>query len=189
MEVNEIIENGRKICNENPFYNTLSLLLKYYFISNTDINLMELIRDVTKSEMEFQVFMVYKNYATDLYLSNLNFFQEKLINFEEITYYLIWLIKDTYDKDRTVISPYVSYLDTNKIDVINNYHMIKTTYTVKQENINNLMEITEIINLLENAKKLEKSAIEEKEKALTKLYKLHKKTYKIIGYEDIKLLK
>lgn len=72
-----IINDGKIICSTNSFYNKLSLLLRYYFLNNIDTT--SLIQDVTKSEMEFQVFMIYKNYAIDLYnnrrkiLDNMNY--------------------------------------------------------------------------------------------------------------------
>ena len=69
--ISEFISKGNEICSSNSFYNTLALVIKYYFLSDrSDVNLMDLMRDVSKSEMEFKTFMVYKNFAVDLYYSH-----------------------------------------------------------------------------------------------------------------------
>jgi hypothetical protein len=129
------IKKGKDICDKNPFYNTLSLLLKYFFINCNDINILDLIRDVTKSEMEFQVFMVYKNYAVDLYFQNKDYFNSEIMSYENIIYFIISLIKENYDINHKVISPYITSIEENKDELIKNYNYIKTTYSLKKENL------------------------------------------------------
>ena len=85
-------EKGKNICDENNFYNTLRLLLKYFFLSSrSEVNIMDLIRDVSKTEIEFKVFMVYKNYALDIYYSEVKKLfdsnDEVELNYDDITFY------------------------------------------------------------------------------------------------------
>ena len=58
----EQVEKGKCICEENEFYKTLSILLRYNFL-NEEIDILKLIKEITKSENEFQVFLIYKNYG------------------------------------------------------------------------------------------------------------------------------
>ena len=56
---------GKNIIESNPFYNTLNLFLKYYFVNNRekDYYLNSFIKDIIKNEDEFKVFMVFKEYS------------------------------------------------------------------------------------------------------------------------------
>ena len=59
----DYIKDGKKIVDDNPFYHTLNLLIKYYFVQQKDFYLMTFIEDVTSSENEFKVFMIFKEFA------------------------------------------------------------------------------------------------------------------------------
>jgi hypothetical protein len=65
MEIckSELVKDGQNIIETNSFYNTLHLLLKYYFVRPIELNMMAFIKDVTNSENEFKVFMIYIEYA------------------------------------------------------------------------------------------------------------------------------
>jgi hypothetical protein len=190
MNINlDSIKKGKDICDKNPFYNTLSLLLKYFFINCNDINILDLIRDVTKSEIEFQVFMVYKNYAVDLYFQNKDYFNSKIMSYEDIIYSIISLIKENYDINHKVISPYITSIEENKDELIKNYNYIKSTYSIKKENLNKVIELNHIIQLLEEAKIYEQKSIKNRELALSKLYNLHNSFNKTIENTNIKFLK
>ena len=54
----EMINQGKYIINENPFYFTLHLLIKYYFKKSQDFYLLNFLKDITNSEAEFKVFMI-----------------------------------------------------------------------------------------------------------------------------------
>ena len=166
------IKTGKIICETNPFYNTLNLLLKYFFLNNQSVNISELIQEVTKSELEFQVFMIYKNYAIDLYFQMKNIF-DNMSSYNDIIYCLISVIKQNYDKNRNILQPYISSIELNKNDIIEKYHYIKSSYTIKTDNITKLSELNSIISLLEESKSLEIKAQSCKQLALEKLYKLH----------------
>ena len=169
------IENGKDICESNPFYNTLKLLLKYFFLCNSsDVNIMDLIRDVSKSETEFKVFMIYKNYALDVYYSDVKpiFENEKNdVSYDDVIFYIIYLVKKNYEENRFVIKPYISSLDEE--DVIEKFNFIKTAYTIQKEQYEKMSNLQEAIALLEESKNLEKKSKLKRDKALSLLYKIH----------------
>jgi hypothetical protein len=188
MDIRILIETGKNICETNPFYNTLNLLLKYFFLNNDSINISELIHEVTKSELEFQVFMIYKNYAIDLYFQKKNILNH--ISYDEVIYCLISMIKNNYEQNRNILEPYISSIEMNKNDIIEKYHYIKSSYVIKNDNITKLSELNDVISLLEESKKLEIKAQKCKQLALDKLYKLHLTIKnKITTSDELKLLK
>lgn len=183
----ELFEKGKTICEENNFYNTLRLLLKYFFLSSrSEINIMNLIRDVSKTEIEFKVFMVYKNYALDIYYSDvkesLENLKEKEINYDDITFYIIYLVKTKYDEDHSVISSYISGIDND--DIIEKFNFIKNTYKIQKEQLEKMSNLQEVITLLENSKVLEKKAKNYRERALSLLYNIHSTTQLSSLYDD-----
>ena len=168
------IDNGKDICDNNPFYKTLKLLLKYFFLCNSsDLNIMDLIRDVSKSETEFKVFMIYKNYAIDIYYSEVktNFENEDGFSYDDVIFYIIYLVKTKYEENRFVIKPYISNL--NEEDVIEKFNFIKTAYTIQKEQYEKMSNLQEAISLLEESKMLEKKSKQKRDKALSLLYKIH----------------
>lgn len=168
------IDNGKDICDNNPFYKTLKLLLKYFFLCNSsDVNIMDLIRDVSKSETEFKVFMIYKNYAIDIYYSEVktNFENEDGFSYDDVIFYIIYLVKTKYEENRFVIKPYISNL--NEEDVIEKFNFIKTAYTIQKEQYEKMSNLQEAISLLEESKMLEKKSKQKRDKALSLLYKIH----------------
>ena len=169
------IENGKDICDSNPFYNTLKLLLKYFFLCNSsDVNIMDLIRDVSKSETEFKVFMIYKNYALDVYYSDVKpIFENEKNNviYDDMIFYIIYLVKKNYEENRFVIKPYISSLDEE--DVIEKFNFIKSAYTIQKEQYEKMSNLQEAIALLEESKNLEKKSKSKRDKALSLLYKIH----------------
>jgi hypothetical protein len=168
------VDNGKDICDSNPFYNTLKLLLKYFFLCNSsDVNIMDLIRDVSKTETEFKVFMIYKNYALDIYYSEVKpvFEKEEGFSYDEVIYYIIYLVKTKYEENRFVIKPYISNLDEE--DVIEKFNFIKTAYTIQKDQFEKMSNLQEAIALLEESKILEKKSKQKRDKALSLLYKIH----------------
>lgn len=169
-----LIDSGKDICDKNPFYNTLKLLLKYFFLCNSsDVNIMDLIRDVSKSETEFKVFMIYRNYAIDIYYSEVktNFENEDGFSYDDVIFYIIYLVKTKYEENRFVIKPYISNL--NEEDVIEKFNFIKTAYTIQKEQYEKMSNLQEAISLLEESKMLEKKSKQKRDKALSLLYKIH----------------
>ncbi len=65
----DYLDTGKNIVETNPFYNTLNLFLKYYFVNNLEkeFYLNSFIKDIIKDENEFKVFIVFKEYALHVY--------------------------------------------------------------------------------------------------------------------------
>ncbi len=174
-EYSLFIEGGKKICSENNFYNTLKLLLKYYFIyDKKDINILEILREVSKNEMEFKVFMIYKNFAIDIYHKYVKdiFKIGDIISDDDIIYTIIYYVKEEYDKNHSVIKPYISNID--KDDVVEKFNLIKANYQIRLETFEKFSKLEEAISLLEEAKTLEKKSKNIRNKALNILYNIHK---------------
>ena len=50
----DIFKKGKNICDENNFYNTLRLLLKYFFLSSrSEVNIMDLQPFILKWDTQF----------------------------------------------------------------------------------------------------------------------------------------
>ena len=58
---------GLNIIKTNKFYLTLHFLLKCHFIKQDDFNIINYIKDIIKSEDEFKVFMIYRDYSMYVY--------------------------------------------------------------------------------------------------------------------------
>ena len=187
MEIDKLILNGKHICSKNPFYETLSLLLKYFFCDN-GINIMDIIKNVTQSELEFQTFMIYKNYAIDLYYLHKQYIED--IRYDDIVYCLIAMVKCNYDQNHNVISPYVLSLETNKSEIIEKYNYVKTVYSNKRENIEKINNINKVISLFEESKEYDRKANECRNNAV-KLLHIIKETYDKTSsvIPELKLLK
>ena len=185
-EIDELVKNGKIVCSENSFYETLSLLLKYFFCDN-NINIMDIIRNVTKTELEFQTFMIYKNYALDLFYSNKQYIKD--MSYDNIVYFLIAMVKINYDENHSVISPYISSIETNKDEIIEKYHYVKSIYSVKNENIEKFNNLNKIISLFEEAKEYDKKANECRSNAMKLLYTIKEKFDKNTIVSEFKLLK
>lgn len=123
-------EDGKDIINKNPFYNTLSLFLKYHFVKyqEKDFYLMNFIKEITKNENEFKVFIVFKEYAMDIYHRNLDENFKNNSSIDTIINTIIFYLKKSYDNDRNVIKPFITSINENSNDIIEKFHFIKSSY-------------------------------------------------------------
>jgi hypothetical protein len=163
------------------------LVIKYYFLSDrSDVNLMDLMRDVSKSEMEFKTFMVYKNFAVDLYYSHvekiLKEHSDNQISYDNIINIIIYFVKHKYDENRNVLSVYITGM--NHEEMIEKFNFIKTTYELKKEELSKVTKLFEAIQLLEEANEYEKKAKKYRNKALTILYDVHKTSKLLLNSEN-----
>ena len=175
LEDYNYVELGKQICLKNNFYNTLKLLLKYYFLyDKKDINMLEILREVSKNEMEFKTFMIYKNFAIDIYHKFVkdNFKEKEYIMEDDIIYTIIYFVKEEYDKDHSIIRPYITNVD--KDDVVEKFNLIKANYQLRSEVFEKFSKLEEAIRLLEESKILENKAKISRNKALNILNKIHK---------------
>jgi hypothetical protein len=167
----EIINKGKRIVSENQFYDTLNLLLKYYFIQEQDLYSLNFIKEVTKTENEFKVFMVFKEYGLYLYH---NFLKDILRNeiIENIVYGIIGCIKETYDNDRNVIKPFITTLEEHADEVMHKFNFITSTYTYKMDTFSKFENLNKAIEYLEKSRELERHAKDYSNKAMEILQNL-----------------
>ncbi len=185
--ISEFISKGKEICSSNSFYNTLALVIKYYFLSDrSDVNLMDLMRDVSKSEMEFKTFMVYKNFAIDLYYSHvekvLTEHSDSQLSYDNIINIIIYFVKNKYDENHNVLSTYITGM--NHEEMIDKFNFIKTTYELKKEELSKVTKLFDAIKLLEEANAYEKKAKNYRDKALKILYDVHKTSKLLLNSEN-----
>ena len=167
IEKIDYITVGKKIVNDNPFYHTLNLLIRYYFVQHQDFYLMTFIEDVTSSENEFKVFMIFKEFALYTYQTQmLHIFDKSEDNIEDICFAIIGYIKKIYDEDRNVIQPYITTLNEHENEVISKFNLIKSAYNFKEESVNKMENLNQAILYLEKARELEKESKKYSEMAL-----------------------
>jgi hypothetical protein len=176
------IREGKKIINDNPFYYTLNLLIKYYFVQQQDFYLMTFIEDVTSSENEFKVFMVFKEFALYTYQTQLlNLFNKSEDSIEDICFIIIAYIKKLYDEDRNIIQPYITTLSEHENEVISKFNLIKSLYNFKEDSTNKMEKLNQAILYIEKSRELEQESKKYSDMALNILKNLRdnfKKTIK-----------
>lgn len=156
----DYIEIGKNIVETNPFYNTLNLFLKYYFVNNVEKEFYfnSFIKDIIKDENEFKVFIVFKEYALHIYHEKFKELFDNINKVEDNIYTLIGYIKLSYDKDKNVIKPYILNITDKNTDIINKFNYIKTSYKFKKESIDKFDKLKDAIKNLEKAKYHEEQA-------------------------------
>jgi len=165
--ISNLIKNGKEIVKENNFYSTLNLFLKYYFVNKDekDFYLHNFIKDVTKNQDEFKVFMVYKQYALDIYYSKLRNFTNNL-SVDDMVYSIISYVKKSYDEDRKVLSPYIISIEENVNEILEKFNFIKNNYIVKIDLVEKFKKLKESMSLLEQAEEHQKNANYCRQKAI-----------------------
>jgi len=156
-EIQTEIENGKNAIKNNPFYFTLHLLFKYYFLKQPEIYLMNFLKDITRTENEFKVFMVYMEFGVDLYTKKLKDIHS-LAEDEDMIYIIISNIKNTYDKDRSVIKPFIKTISENEYNIIEKFNTAKIMSDFKQDALEKFNNLNIAISYLNQAKNLEEEA-------------------------------
>ena len=180
---------GKNIIESNPFYNTLNLFLKYYFVNNRekDYYLNSFIKDIIKNEDEFKVFMVFKEYSLQVYYDKFKEIFEKLNSIDDIIHTLLGYVKMNYETDRNVIKPFIVSISDNKNEIINKFNYIKSSYIFKIETMDKFQKLKDAITYLEKAKYHEEQARYYNNIALDNLkdIKIHfENTFNQINYQD-----
>ena len=157
------ISVGKKAVDGNPFYNTLNLFLKYYFVDHyeKEFFVTKFIKDIIKNEDDFQVFLIFKDYCLEVFHTKIYHmfnFNEKMEKIEDISYAIIGYVKTSYDNDRTVIKPFIQSLSENKDEILEKFNFIKSTYTFKHDLISKFQKLEEPISYLEKAREHEEKA-------------------------------
>jgi hypothetical protein len=183
------LEIGKNIIESNPFYNTLNLFLKYYFVNNRekDYYLNTFIKDIIKNEDEFKVFIVFKEYSLQVYYDKFNELFKNLNSTDDIIHTLLGYVKINYEIDKNVIKPFILSITDNKTEIINKFNFIKTTYIFKIETMDKFKKLKDSITYLEKAKYHEEQAKHYNNMAIDNLkdIKFHfENTFEKINYED-----
>ena len=158
-------KKGKDIILSNPFYYTLYILLKYSFVKHDDFHVINFVEEITKSENEFKVFMVFKEYALYKYHTNLKELFISTDNIDDIVYIIIYNIKTEYDSNRSVLKPFINTINENENEIIDKFNFIKTHYELKTNIISKFEQINIAINYLEQSKEFEKKAKEFEDQA------------------------
>ena len=156
----ELLQQGKNIIRENSFYYTLHVLLKYYFVKSQDYYLLNFIKDITKNETEFKVFMIYIEFSLYNYNTHLKdvYNKDTLKNEDDIVFILIAYIKKIYDSDHSVLKPFINSVTENEDEVLEKFNIVKTTYNLKLEALQKFEKINNVISYLEKAKEHENEA-------------------------------
>ena len=177
----DLVRDGKDITETNPFYYTLFSLLKYYFIQQQDIYLMSFMKDITNSEMEFKVFMIYIEFSLYLYEQYLKGILDT--KDEDLVYAIVAYTKRSYDLNHNVLKPFINTVEENKDLVIDNYNTIKQNYKLKKEAATHFTKLNSAIVYLEKSKELETEAKKYASMAIDILQEL-KNDYKKTIYSD-----
>ena len=154
IETVNYLQIGKTSVCDNPFYNTLNLFLKYYFVNNKekDYYLNSFIKDIINNENEFKVFMVFKEYSLQVYHEKFQELFDNLNNLDDNIYILIGYVKVSYENDRNVIKPYISTISDNHADIINKFNYVKSSYKFRKDSSDKFEKLKEAIECLEKAK-------------------------------------
>ena len=180
----EFLKKGKELINTNSFYFTLHLLLRYYFQKKQDFYLMDFIKDVTNTENEFKVFMVYIEFALYVYNSKLKDMLCEHENSEDIVYILVSYIKDLYDRDHSILKPFINSISENEHEIIEKFNIVKSAYNFKLEALEKFEKLNKAISYLEKSKEHENEARKFSNMALEVLQDLKGKFRKTIYNED-----
>lgn len=154
----EFLKYGKNIIQNNSFFYTLHLLLKYYFVKNTDFYLINFLKDITNTEVEFKTFMVYIEFSVYTYNSYLKDLIDNIDSEEDIVYILIAYVKKIYDNDRAVLKPFINSLSENEDEIIEKFNNIKNIYKLKLDALQKIEKLNNAIYYLEKAKQYENEA-------------------------------
>ena len=179
----DLINKGKEIINENPFYFTLHLLIKYYFVKSQDFYLLNFLRDITKTENEFKVFMVYIEFSIYLYNSQIKDIYNKCEN-EDMVYIIIAYVKNTYDTDKNVLKPFIKTVTENDDEIIDKFNKVKAAYTFKKDTLEKFDTLNEALLCLEKAKELENESKKYSNRAIEILQGLKGKFIQTIFNEE-----
>ena len=163
----DYIFSGQELCSTNIFYNTLRLILRYSLLGSKDgTNLFDLIKAITTSELDFKTYTVYNEYGLYLYRSEVMYVFHHGSNVDEITYFLVYLIKMNYEKDKEVLEPFISKVEVKSEEIALCYRELKTANKNENRRKSTTEMVREATELLETAHQLDVQSMAIREKAL-----------------------
>jgi len=177
------IELGKDIIKNNPFYFTLHLLLKYYFLQQPDIYIMNFLKDITNTKEEFKVFMIYLEFAKHIY--NTEYKQNYIYMDDDVIYSLIYYVKTRYDNDRSVLQPFITSAIENEYNIVNNFNTAKSMYNFKKDALEKFDSLNMALSYLDKSRELEEEAKKYSKMAIDILQNLKGEFVKIIYDENL----
>lgn len=177
------IELGKDIIKDNPFYFTLHLLLKYYFLQQPDIYIMNFLKDITNTKEEFKVFMIYLEFAKHIY--NTEYKKNYTYMDDDVIYSLIYYVKTRYDNDRSVLQPFITSAIENEYNIVNNFNTAKSMYNFKKDALEKFDNLNMALRYLDKARELEEEAKKYSKMAIDILQNLKGEFVKIIYDENL----
>lgn len=175
--IESLIEKGKTLCSTNPFYENLARIFLFMTgpkgvninsVSTTDLTvthttqaLYKLIQDITKTELDFKAYTIFKEYGMRLYYEHLRLLFHHGDSNIDVVMALIGLIKTNYDSDRVVIEPIVDWAETHTEQIQEDYLFLSHS-NVDKVDIRSSVEKARYH--FESARRLTKEAEEHREK-------------------------
>lgn len=153
----ELIKSGQSICETNLFFYILRLVLKYILqgINTRGTDVFDLVKHITKTEMDFKVYTIYKDFGMSVYNKKVKFMFYHGDDIDEITYVLINEIKTEYDSNHAILEPFISKAEADLNKISYNYQYMKS---IPDQVIETETSLKLCLSLLEKAHKLELEA-------------------------------
>jgi len=155
----ELIQEGKNLIKSNSFYYTLHVLLRYYFVQSQDFYMMSFLKDVTNTESEFKVFMVYVEFAIYVYNTYIKDTEEfKNGNKEDIVFILISYVKQLYSNNKDILKPFITSVNENQDEILDKFNKVKSMYNFKKDSLEKFTSINNVIYYLQKAKEHEEES-------------------------------
>jgi hypothetical protein len=116
--------------------------------------------------------MIFKEYSFFIYHTTVLKLLDTNTTDNDIINIIIYFVKTEYDKDRSVIKPYITSITDNNNEILDKFNFIKTSYVFKIEAIEKFEKLKEAIEYLEYAKKYDEKSKNYNKKAIDILYKI-----------------
>jgi hypothetical protein len=120
--------------------------------------MMNFLRDITKSEEEFKVFMVYIEYSIHVYNTYIKDVYSEIKNGEDSLFATIAYVKKTYNANNQVLKPFINSVTENEDQVIEKFNIVKSVYEFKSDTLSKLEDVNNAMDYLEKSKTLEAEA-------------------------------
>ena len=121
----DLIKQGKDLIKNNSFYYILHILLRYYFLKSQDFFMLSFLKDITNSESEFKVFMVYVEFSIYVYNTYIKDIEEYNDTKDDLVFVLISYVKYLYSQDTNVLKPFITSISENQDEIIVKFNKVK----------------------------------------------------------------
>jgi hypothetical protein len=120
---------------------------------------MSFLKDVTNTESEFKVFMVYVEFAIYVYNTYIKDTEEfKNGNKEDIVFILISYVKQLYSNNKDILKPFITSVNENQDEILDKFNKVKSMYNFKKDSLEKFTSINNVIYYLQKAKEHEEES-------------------------------